>query len=141
MNEPLQIPSAPCARHLGWKLLEHDAAAGRIRVGFQPRPEFLNPAGFVQGGFVTAMLDDCMGPAVWLHSQGQIYTVTIGINVSFLKPVALAPLVGEGRVIQLGKSIGFVEAWLFDMQQQPLAHATASVRVTPAARLGAATHV
>jgi uncharacterized protein (TIGR00369 family) len=136
MTTDLQIPMPPCAQHLGWTLLEQDASAGHVRIGFTPRPEFLNPAGYVQGGFLTAMLDDCMGPAVWFQSRGRIYTVTIGMNVNFLRSVRLEPLIGEGRVMQLGKTVGFLEARLFDAQEQSLAHATASVRLMSAERLG-----
>ena len=138
MSTGLAIPSPPCAQHLGWTLLEQDAAQGRVRIGFTPRPEFLNPAGYVQGGFLTAMLDDCMGPAVWFHSQGQLYTVTITMNVSFVRSVRLEPLVGEGRVVHLGKTVGFVEARLFDGQQQLLAQASSSVRLVAAQRAGVA---
>jgi uncharacterized protein (TIGR00369 family) len=136
MTTNLAIPSPPCAAHLGWTLLKSDAAAGRVRVGFTPRPEFLNPAGYVQGGFVTAMLDDCMGPAVWLHSQGQIYTVTISMNVTFIRSVRLQPVVGEGWVVHLGKTVGFLEARLLDDQDQLLAQATASLRLVAAQRAG-----
>ena len=136
MSADLQIPMPPCARHLGWSLLERDSLAGRVRIGFTPRHEFLNPAGYVQGGFLTAMLDDCMGPAVWFKSHGELYTVTIGMSVNFLRSVRLEPLIGEGRVIQLGKTVGFVEARLFDSQEQLLAQATASVRLMSAERIG-----
>lgn len=132
MSTQLSIPVPPCARHLGWRLLEDDAAAGRVRIGFTPREEFLNPAGNIQGGFLTAMLDDCMGPAVWFYSQARLYTVTIGINVSFLRAVRLEPLVGEGRVVQLGRTVGFVEARLFDGRERLLAQASASVRLLAA---------
>ena len=40
-----------------------DPEAGTIEVQFQARPEFANPIGNVQGGFLAAMLDDSMGPA------------------------------------------------------------------------------
>ena len=133
MSSNLQIPSPPCAQHLGWKLLQ--GAADHVRVGFEPRAEFKNPAGSIQGGFLAAMLDDCMGPAVWFASQGRSYSATITMNVSFLRAAALGPLVGEGRVLQLGKTIGFVEARLFDASEQLLAHATASVRLVPSERL------
>jgi uncharacterized protein (TIGR00369 family) len=136
MTTDPQIPMPPCAQHLGWTLLEQDAQAGRARIGFTPRPEFLNPAGYVQGGFLTAMLDDCMGPAVWFKSRGQVYTVTIGMSVNFLRSVRLEPLVGEGQVMQLGKTVGFVEARLFDTQERLLAHATASVRLMGPERMG-----
>jgi uncharacterized protein (TIGR00369 family) len=106
MTTSLQITPSPSARHLGWKLLESNAA-GRVRIGFEPRPEFLNPAARIQGGFIAAMLDDCIGPAVWFRSGGQHFSLTIGMNVHFLRAAQLGPLVGEGQVLQLGKSIGF----------------------------------
>ena len=71
---------------LGWKLLGCDAAKTVASLSFEARAEFLNPAGFVQGGLLTAMLDDAMGPAVLLMSDGALYTATIGMNVSFLAP-------------------------------------------------------
>ena len=133
MTANRQIPTSPSAQHLGWRLLASDD--GQVRIGFEPRPEFLNPAGRIQGGFIAAMLDDCMGPAVWYQSGGRTFSLTVGMNVNFLRAARLGPLVGEARVLQLGKSIGFTEARLFDADQQLLAHATASVRLVPASRL------
>jgi acyl-coenzyme A thioesterase PaaI-like protein len=52
------VLNAPCANLLGRRLLEHDEARGWTKFGFDGKPEFLNPAGRVQGGFLTAMLDD-----------------------------------------------------------------------------------
>src|SRR5580692_10147371 len=95
-----RFPEPPIARHLGWTLIDHDAAKGWIRIGFESRPEFINPAGFVQGGIVSAMLDDTMGPAVLLMSEGRSFTVTIALNVTFLAPARLGKFVGEGQVVQ-----------------------------------------
>jgi acyl-coenzyme A thioesterase PaaI-like protein len=46
------------ARLLGWTLLSIDPERGEIRVRFEAKPDFLNPAGTVQGGILSAMLDD-----------------------------------------------------------------------------------
>ena len=127
----------PCADLLGWTLLEHDAAKGWARMAFEARPEFLNPAGFVQGGLLTAMLDDSMGPAVLLMTLGRSYTVTINMNVSFLHPARPGRLIGEAQVVQLGKTIAFVESRLYDAAQRLLATATASVRLVPVEKLAA----
>ena len=127
----------PCARLLGWELLAHDAVKGWARLAFTARDEFLNPAGFVQGGLLTAMLDDAMGPAVLLMSEGALYTATINLNVSFLAPARAGRLFAEAQVIQLGKSVGFVESRLFDGDGVLLAQATASVRLVPIQKLAA----
>lgn len=123
------IPRPPCAELLGWRLIDHDAAKGWIRIGFDGRRDFLNPAGLVQGGIQAAMLDDCMGPAVWIMTGGTLYTASIDMNVSFLAPAKPGPLIGEGMVVQLGKTVAFLEGRLSDADGKLLARATASARL------------
>jgi uncharacterized protein (TIGR00369 family) len=130
-----RFPKPPCAALLGWTLLEHDAAKGWVRIAFEGRPEFLNPAGFIQGGMLTAMLDDTMGPAVHLMTEGRFYTVTIGLTVSFLAPAKPGRLIGEGQVVQLGKSIAFVDANLANGDGMLVARASAQTRLIPMERL------
>src|SRR5689334_3298764 len=126
------IPTPPCARLLGWRVLAAKPKDGWIKVGFDARWEFTNPAGYVQGGFLAAMLDDTMGPAVFVHTEGRYFPPTIDMHVSFLAPARPGRLVGEGRVLQLGKSFAFVEGELFDATGASLARATATVRLVAA---------
>jgi len=130
-----RFPKPPCAEHLGWTLLDGDAEAGWIRIGFTARPEFRNPAGFVQGGFIAAMLDDTMGPAVLIKSQGRVFTSTIDLRVSYLAPAKVGSFVGKGRVVQIGKTIAFAEAKLFDREGTLVATATTSARVIETGKL------
>ena len=123
------LPAPPCARLLGWRVLDARPEDGWIRIGFEGRPEFCNPAGSIQGGFLAAMLDDTMGPAVFAHTEGALYTATIEMSVHYLAPAKVGPIFGEGQVVQLGKSVGFVEARLLDKDGTWLAKATASVRL------------
>jgi len=123
------IPSPSCSQLLGWRLLDHDAEKGWIRIGFDGRPEFVNPAGFIQGGILGAMLDDTMGPAVWIKTGGALYTATIEMTVSFLAPARPGPLFGEGSVVQLGSTIAFVEGRLLDAEGRVLTRATACARL------------
>lgn len=57
-------PAPAAADTLGWELLAIDPDTGTIEVGFEASDAFLNPLGVVQGGFLAAMLDDTMGPAL-----------------------------------------------------------------------------
>ena len=59
----------PCARHLGFELLDFSVEDGWAEVAFTPRAEFANPAGAVQGGFVCAMLDDAMSVAASISQR------------------------------------------------------------------------
>lgn len=128
------IPRPPCAELLGWEVVDARPADGWIRIRFEGRPQFRNPAGFIQGGFLAAMLDDTMGPAVFAMTEGELYTVTIGMNVSFMAPAKVGQIFGEGRVVQLGRTTGFVEGELRDVAGVLLARATATARLTATAK-------
>jgi len=128
------IPAPPCARLLGWHLLDAKPEQGWIRIGFEGKPEFLNSAGYIQGGILAAMLDDTMGPAVFTMTRGELYTATIDMNVSFFAPAKPGPLFGEATVMQLGKTIAFIEARLTDAAGTLLARATSSARLVATAK-------
>jgi acyl-coenzyme A thioesterase PaaI-like protein len=53
------VEMPPAAGLLGWKALSLEP--GHVRVRYTARPEFANPQGAIQGGFLAAMLDDAMG--------------------------------------------------------------------------------
>jgi uncharacterized protein (TIGR00369 family) len=124
----------PCAELLGCEVDAVRPEEGWIRLGFFARPQFLNPAGFVQGGLLTAMLDDCMGAAILTHTDGRLYSATISLTTNFLNPARAGRILGEGRVLQLGKTTGFAEARLLAPDGKELARATGSVRLVEAAK-------
>jgi uncharacterized protein (TIGR00369 family) len=124
----------PSSKLLGWHLLEARPKDGWIRVGFDGRKDFCNPAGFVQGGILAAMLDDTMGPAVFVMTEGKLYTATITMTVNFLAPAKPGPFIGEANVTQLGKTIAFVEGRLMAEDGCVLATATTSLRLVETAK-------
>ena len=103
------LPAPPSSKLLGWHLLDARPSEGWVRIGFDGRQEFCNPAGSVQGGILSAMLDETMGPAVFVMTEGKLYTATITMTVNFLAPAKPGKLIGEANVTQLGKTIAFVE--------------------------------
>jgi uncharacterized protein (TIGR00369 family) len=129
-----QITPPPSAKLLGWRLLDARPSEGWLKVGFDGKPEFCNPAGFVQGGLLSAMLDDTMGPAAFIMTDGKFYTTTISLTVNFLAPAKPGPLTVEARVIQLGKTIAFMEGRLTAEDGRLLATATTSARLLEAAK-------
>ena len=129
-----RLAAPPSSKLLGWHLLDARPTEGWVRIGFVGKPEFCNPAGFVQGGILSAMLDDTMGPAVFVMTEGKLYTATITLNVNFLAPARPGPIVGEANVTQLGKTIAFVEGRLTAEDGALLATATTSARLVETAR-------
>jgi uncharacterized protein (TIGR00369 family) len=129
-----QITPPPSAKLLGFRLLDARPEEGWIRVGFEGKAEFLNPAGFVQGGILSAMLDDTMGPATFIMTEGKFYTTTISLNVNFLASARPGALTAEAKVTQLGKTVAFVEGRLTAEDGTLLATATAVERLLEATR-------
>ncbi len=132
MNSPSvfdRFEPPPSARLLGWTLRAIDPAAGTIEIGFTADERFLNPAGTVQGGILAAMLDDTQGPALFGMTNGEAYAPTIDFNVSFVKAARPGQFLGKGRVINIGKTIAFTEAELFDDAGELVARGTFSCRV------------
>jgi uncharacterized protein (TIGR00369 family) len=123
----------PIASHLGWRLVSWKAESNIIRVEFLARPEFVNPAGYVQGGMLCAMLDDTMGSAVVAATGGTVFPSSIDMHVSFLAAANPGYLYAAGQIVQLGKTIAFLTATLEDAAGKTLARASASARVIPVA--------
>jgi uncharacterized protein (TIGR00369 family) len=124
----------PSSKLLGWHLLDARPKDGWIRIGFDGNQDFCNPAGFVQGGILSAMLDDTMGPAVFVMTDGKLYTATITMTVNFLSPAKPGPITGEASVTQLGKTIAFIEGRLMAANGTVLATATSSARLVDTAK-------
>ena len=128
------IPMPPVARLLGWRLIDARPQDGWIKMAFDGKQDFCNPAGFIQGGILSSMLDDTMGPAVFVMTDGKLFTTTITMTVNFLAPAKPGPITGEATVAQLGKTIAFVEGRLTAQDGTLLATASSSIRLVEAAR-------
>src|SRR6476646_7499186 len=124
----------PSSKLLGWNLLDARPKEGWVRIGFDGRTDFCNPAGFVQGGILTAMLDDTMGPAVLIMTEGKLYTTTISLTVNFMVSTKPRPIIAEARVAQLGKTVAFMEGKLTAEDGTLLATATTVARLLDATR-------
>jgi uncharacterized protein (TIGR00369 family) len=121
------MPSA--AVTLGWSLIHADPERGEVEVSFEATENFLNPAGTVHGGFLTAMLDDTMGPALAVMLEPGRYGATIELKVSFLRPARPGRLVGRGRVLHSGGTIAFLAGELLDDTGQVVAVGSATTRI------------
>lgn len=124
-----ELGMPPAAKLLGWKVLEATPDSGRIRVQYEATADLANPLGDVQGGFVAAMLDDTVGPALATTLGKDEFGVTIELKTNFIRPAKVGKLVGEGRVVHRGTSIAFVEGTLTDAEGKLIATATATLRI------------
>lgn len=124
-----EIPPPPAARLLGWKVLEAVPGSGRIRVQFEASPDFVNPTGNIQGGFLAAMLDDTLGPALATTFAPDEFAPTLELKVNFLQGAKPGTLFGTGEVVHRGKSVAFLAGELRDASDNIVATASATARL------------
>jgi uncharacterized protein (TIGR00369 family) len=126
MGEPSQS-----SQTLGFELIDMDVKAGTAHVAFDGKVAFANPTGFIQGGFLTAMLDDVMGMMGMLKVAPKSFASTIDLHVHFLRPVRPGRIEVKAAITSKGPTIMFAEAQLYDLRGKIAAKATSSLAITP----------
>lgn len=121
----------PCSETLSLQVDAVDQAAGEVRVSMTGRPEWANPMGALQGGFVAAMLDEAMAIAGIVAGGLKLVVPTLEMKVSYLRPCPPGPVRAVGRVVRFGRSAAFLEADLHDAQDRLVARATSTVIPKP----------
>ena len=112
----------------GMDIYYRDTEAGVIKAKFLAKEAFTNSIDNVQGGMLTVMLDDLMGYALGITMPLDEFAPTANLNVSFLRPVAVGELHGEGRVLKCDGDIYYLAAKLYNSDGNIVASATAKAK-------------
>jgi uncharacterized protein (TIGR00369 family) len=121
----------PCSDTLDMRVTGVDQAAGTVTLSMTGRPEWANPMGALQGGFVVAMLDEAMAVAGIVAGRMQFRVPTLELKTSYLRPCPVGPVTAVGRVVRFGRKAAFLEADLFDAEGRLVARASSTVVPTP----------
>jgi uncharacterized protein (TIGR00369 family) len=124
-----KAPPPAAARTLGWELVEVDPERGTIEVTFEAGEQFVNPVGVIQGGFLAAMLDDTLGPALVATLPEDQFAVTLDLHMQYLRPARPGRLTGRGRVVRRGREVCFMAGELVAPDGELVAVATATARI------------
>jgi len=102
----------PVSELIGFEVSE--IGEGRTAVVLQTDGRHFNPMGTVHGGILCDIADAAMGIAfASTLAPGESFT-TIELKINFLRPVRQAQLRAEGRVVQRGRTVGYVECEVTD---------------------------
>ncbi|MEN8232974.1 MAG: PaaI family thioesterase [Thermodesulfobacteriota bacterium] len=69
---------------------------GELLATFKPKEEHQSYPGRLHGGIISTILDEAIGRAIMIQSEGDIWGVTVDLQIRFKKPV---PLYEELRVL------------------------------------------
>lgn len=106
-----------------------DREAGVLEASFSAHSHFTNRVGNIQGGMVTAMLDDLMGYALGITLPPTQFAPTANLNVSFLRPARVGILHGKGQVLKREGDVFHLAAKLYNSAGELLASATAKAKL------------
>jgi uncharacterized protein (TIGR00369 family) len=104
-----------------------ELARGTSRWRWAPQDERArNPFGLVWGGYLAVFVDALLSSAIGgVLEPGELAT-TADLRLEFLRPAKFAAMNGEGRVVQKGGRVAFVEATISAEQGEALVRATST---------------
>lgn len=105
---------------------------GHVSFSIKPRADFANPMGTVHGGVLATLLDTVVSCAV--HSaltDGATYA-TVSLTVNYVRVVATNadPILGDGRVVHLGRRLATAEGAVTSAEGKLLVHGSATCLIT-----------
>lgn len=127
MNRPDVWPSS--AKIMGLRPLEADPSRGFCRNAYDVPPEFGNVMGVVQGGFLSAMLDDTMAVGALFKLGGRHFLPTLEMKTSYLAPVPLGEVIVEGWLQRAGRTVAFLEGRIVGAEGRDLVRASATALI------------
>ena len=117
---------------LGFRITAVSQAEKSVEVAFEARADLLlNPMKQIQGGYLCAMLDECMSVACMVASGMTHVAPTAEMKTSFFRPAQPGSIRGVGRVLKWGRTLAFTEGELYDPEGRLLAKATGTAVPTP----------
>jgi len=93
----------PFLSYFGMALEE--AQEGYARFRMPVRPEFMQGAGFMQGGVIVAMADETIAHAIMTVITPETGITTIELKCNFLAPVREGVLIAEAHVFKRGRTL------------------------------------
>jgi uncharacterized protein (TIGR00369 family) len=124
-----RLPAPPIAALLGMRLVS--AGDGEAVFSCLPDESVYNVIGMVHGGWLCTLLDSAAGCAVHTTLPAGVGYSSIEIKVSFLKAIRLGdgPIEVSGRVLRVGRQIGFAEGLARAANGDLVGQATTSVAI------------
>jgi uncharacterized protein (TIGR00369 family) len=117
---------------LGFRLVAVSQAQKSVEVEFDAKAELLlNPMKQIQGGYLCAMLDECMSVACMVASGMTHVAPTAEMKTTFFRPAMPGKIRGVGKVVRWGSRVAFTEGELFDPDGRLLAKGTGTAIPTP----------
>lgn len=118
-------PPNDVSEYIGQKIVK--AEPGRVELSWTPGGHLCNAGGIVHGGFIAAILDNCV--CLTASSLGELFIpqLTLNLNIDYLRAVhANRTYTVLGTTVHAGRTRCVSTATVFDPDGNPCAMANAS---------------
>ena len=103
-------------KFLNLEYVETDGDIYKLKATFPT--ETTNPMNMVQGGMITAALDDATAMGVISAYDFKIGPLTTDLHVLFHRPVEVGEAMIEVKIIKLGRKLATVEGKLYNAENK-----------------------
>lgn len=106
MLEKLKEPEGAMGSLLGLELEACDPAEKTLTLSMEPAPWMANLMGWMHGGIISSAMDSTMGALCRWCRGGEVFTPTVTMQTTYLRPVMLSGRVYiRARVTHAGRSL------------------------------------
>jgi uncharacterized protein (TIGR00369 family) len=118
----------PSVLTIGGKAKDYNIKNQTLEMTFNAKPIFCHSKDIVQGGYISGMLDAVMAYTVIGLPTAKVMVSTLELKVSFISAGHPGLLTAKGKIIHLGRSIGFLSGELFQ-NEKLIAMGTSTVKI------------
>ena len=117
------------ARVEGWVRIE-DVTDTRVRIRLPFRENSLRPGGTISGPTLMALADTAMYYLVLANIGPAVHTVTVNLNMNFLRRPEPGDLLAEAELLKLGRKLAVGDVRIHsDGHRDPVAQASVTYSV------------
>jgi uncharacterized protein (TIGR00369 family) len=107
-----------------------DHMFAQVRLLYEDR--HLRPGGTISGPSLMTLADTAMYVAVLAMIGPVALAVTTNLNINFLRKPSAADVIGQARLLKLGKRLAVGEVIMYsENEPDPVAHATVTYSIPP----------
>jgi uncharacterized protein (TIGR00369 family) len=124
------VDACPYFKLLSMRLVAAGRGSSLLTIDLEAK--HLQPFGVVHGGVFASILDAAAFWAVYGDlADPEVGLTTVDLTLNYLAPAVDGQLVAKGKTLKLGRRLGYAEAFVYDKDEELVAHGTSTVMVLP----------
>lgn len=107
----MSVKDSRFVQHVG--VMVDEAVSGSARCTLAIQDFHRNPSGVVHGGAIFTLADTAMGAALMASLENDQLCATVGIQLSYFKPVFEGAMTCDAVIVNKGKTLATMEATIW----------------------------